>query len=440
MKIAVIGTGIAGLGCAWSLQKRHDITVYEAADRLGGHSNTVSVVAENRTVAVDTGFIVYNELNYPNLTRLFNHLDVATDPSDMSLGISLDSGRLEYAGDSFGGLFAQYRNLLKPSFYAMLGEVLRFYRQAPRVLKDPDSAGLTLGEYLHRHRFSRDFAQQHLLPMAAAIWSCPPHQMLEFPVVSFVRFCENHGLLKVADRPQWRTVAGGSAEYVRRLAAPFRDRVRLSTAARTVRRFPGKVEVTDSSGGIECYDHVVLACHADQSARVLIDASSAEADVLSSFSYQTNRGVLHRDPRLMPRRRRVWSSWNYLAQSGRDHEPASITYWMNRLQRLDCEADIFVSLNPVEEPSAELVEGEFSYEHPVFDNLSIEAQRRLPTIQGNGGVWFCGSYCGWGFHEDAFSSGLAVACALGAAPPWQIDTTPAAEPATRDARLLEHAG
>ncbi|HTJ62616.1 MAG TPA: FAD-dependent oxidoreductase [Alphaproteobacteria bacterium] len=440
MKIAVIGTGVAGLGCAWLLDQRHEITVYEAADRIGGHANTASVAVENHAVAVDTGFIVYNELNYPNLTRLFDHLGVATDPSDMSLGISLDDGRLEYAGDSLGGLFAQYRNLLKPSFYAMLGEVLRFYRQAPRVLTDAGFAQLTLGEYLGRHGFSRHFAQRHLLPMAAAIWSCPPNQMLEFPVVSFVRFCDNHGLLKVSDRPLWRTVAGGSDEYVRRLAAPFREKVRLSTAVRSVRRSRGIVEVTDNRGGTESYDHVVLACHADQSARLLGDASAAEADILGRFTYQTNRAILHRDPRLMPRRRRVWSSWNYIARSGRDDEPASVTYWMNRLQRLNCRADLFVSLNPIEEPSDALVEREFSYDHPVFDHRSVEAQRRLPEIQGNGGVWFCGSYCGWGFHEDALSSGLAVARALGSAPPWHIVPTQASAVAPAEARLLEHAG
>ncbi len=426
MKIAVIGSGIAGLGCAWLLQQHHDITVYEAADRLGGHSNTVEVMGREGPVPVDTGFIVYNEVNYPNLTGLFAHLGVTTRPSNMSLGVSFDDGRFEYAGDTVGGLFAQRRNLLKPGFYGMVAEILRFYRHAPKVLALTETDGPTLGAYLHRHRFGRRFIHQHLLPMAAAIWSCPPKQMLEFPAVSFVRFCDNHGLLKVANRPAWRTVEGGSREYVRQLSASFRDRVRLGVPVAAVQRGSRGVAVTDMAGAVERFDHVVLACHGDQAARLLIEKSPGEAEILGSFRYQSNRALLHRDPRLMPRRRRVWSSWNYLARTGADSRPASVTYWMNRLQGLDGVRDLFVSLNPMEDPAPELVEREFWYDHPVFDHRAIAAQQKLPAIQGNGGVWFCGSYCGWGFHEDAFSAGLAVAKALGAEPPWPVAPTAAA--------------
>ncbi len=441
MKIAVIGSGIAGLGCAWLLQPRHDITVYEAADRLGGHSNTVEVMGREGPVPVDTGFIVYNEVNYPNLTRLFAHLGVATRPSNMSLGVSFDDGRFEYAGDTVGGLFAQRQNLLKPGFYGMVAEILRFYRHAPKVLALTETGGPTLGAYLHRHRFGRRFIHQHLLPMAAAIWSCPPKQMLEFPAVSFVRFCDNHGLLKVANRPEWRTVVGGSREYVRQLSAPFRDRVRLGLSVTGVQRTSQGVTVTDIGGSTERFDHVVLACHGDQAARLLIDQSPGEAEILGSFRYQSNRALLHRDPRLMPRRRRVWSSWNYLARTGADSRPASVTYWMNRLQGLDGVRDLFVSLNPMDDPAAELVEREFWYDHPVFDHRAIAAQHKLPAIQGNGGVWFCGSYCGWGFHEDAFSAGLAVAKALGAEPPWPVVPTVAAAAAgLAQGRVLEQAG
>jgi uncharacterized protein len=422
MKIAIVGAGISGLGCAWLLNQRHEITVYEAAERLGGHSNTVEVATSSGSVAVDTGFIVYNELNYPNLTRLFTHLDVATKPSVMSLGVSFDDGRLEYAGDTVAGLFAQRRNLIKPGFYGMVAEILRFYRQAPAVLTLPEAESTTLGAYLRRHRYGQRFIHQHLLPMAAAIWSCPAEQMLDFPVTSFVRFCDNHGLLKVTDRPEWRTVDGGSREYVRRLSASFADRIRLAAPVYAIKRNGQGVEVTDGTGQTELYDQVVLACHADQAARMLTDATPAEAGVMGSFRYQPNRAILHRDPRLMPRRSRVWSSWNYLARQGAT--PAggsvSVTYWMNRLQGLAGAPNLFLSLNPLDEPNPALVEREFGYDHPVFDQRTMAAQRRLPGLQGNGGVWFCGSYCGWGFHEDGFSAGLAVARALGVEPPWQM--------------------
>jgi len=421
MKIAIVGAGISGLGCAWLLNQRHDITVYEAAPRLGGHSNTVDVMG----VPVDTGFIVYNELNYPNLTRLFDHLDVATKPSIMSLGVSFDDGKLEYAGDTIWGLFAQRRNLIKPAFYGMVAEILRFYREAPLVLALTEADSPTLGTYLQQNRYGRRFIHQHLLPMAAAIWSCPAEQMLEFPITSFVRFCNNHGLLKVANRPEWRTIDGGSRAYVRRLSAAFADRIRLATPVQTVRRTGHGVAVTDAAGRIELYDQVVLACHGDQAARMLTDATPGEADILGGFRYQANRAILHRDPTLMPRRKRVWSSWNYLARQSANASGASVsvTYWMNRLQGLDGAPDLFVSLNPIDEPDKALVEREFLYDHPVFDRRTMAAQRRLPGLQGDGGVWFCGSYCGWGFHEDGFSAGLAVARALGVEPPWQ--TAPA---------------
>lgn len=431
MRIAVVGAGIAGLGCAWLLRRHHDVTLFEADDRLGGHANTVEVAGPAGPIAVDTGFIVYNEVNYPELTRLFAHLQVPTQDSEMSLGVSFDGGRLEYAGDTLGGLFAQRRNLAKPGFYRMLADILRFYRQAPRLLDAPAADGLTLGDYLARGRYGRRFVDEHLLPMAAAIWSCPPARMLAFPAVSFVRFCDNHGLLRVAGRPQWRTVTGGSREYVRRLAAPLFDRVRLSTPILSVRRDEGGVTLRDGAGGTHRFDGVVLACHGDQAARMLDGASAAEASVLGAFRYQPNRVVLHRDARLMPQRRRVWSSWNYMARSGDDARPASVTYWMNRLQALQGAPDLFVSLNPVDEPAAGLVEREFTYDHPVFDVEAVQAQRRLADIQGAGGVWYCGSYCGWGFHEDGLAAAIAVAEALGAPPPWRSAPAVAGLPAGR---------
>lgn len=420
LDIAVIGAGIAGLGAAWSLSRRHHVTLYERERRLGGHSNTIDVPWRGESIAVDTGFIVYNTDTYPNLIRLFEHLGVETKPSGMSFSVSVDDGRLEYAGDSLAALFAQRRNLVNLRHYAMLRDVLRFYRHAPSLLATPD-VGTTLGDYLRRERYSPGFVDDHLLPMAAAIWSCSTRQILCFPAVSFVRFFANHGLLRLADRPQWRTVAGGSREYVRRIARALGSQAWTGLPVAAIRRTGSGVEVIDSSGHRRHHDRVVMASHADQSLAMLADADDGERDVLGAFAYQTNRAYLHRDMALMPRRRAVWSSWNYLGQRDDNGDRSvSVTYWMNRLQGIDPACPLFVSLNPRREPRAEDWIAGFDYEHPLFDAQALAAQARLPTIQGRRQVWFCGSYCGYGFHEDALSSGLAAATALGAPPPWQL--------------------
>ena len=425
MKIAIVGGGIAGLGAAWLLSQRYDVTLYEANGYPGGHSNTVTVPTRAGPIPVDTGFIVYNAPNYPNLTRLFDHLGVATEASTMSFAASLDDGRFEYAG-SLGGLFAQRSNLLRPRLWRLLLDVLRFYREAPHLLDaEPASPGNdepTLGDFLAARGYAEPFVRDHLLPMAAAIWSGDPDDMRAFPLRTFIRFFQNHGLLQLADRPQWRTVTGGSREYVRRLTAPFRSRIRLNRPVAAVTRMLHGVLVRSEDGTVERFDQVVLATHGDQALAILgRDATPAERVVLGRFGYSSNRAILHQDPRLMPRRRAVWSSWNYI---GGRTGAVSVTYWMNRLQNLDPAHPLFVSLNPVAEPDPSTVLAGFTYQHPQFDSHAIAAQRRLPDIQGQDRTWFCGSYCGYGFHEDALQSGLAVAAALGAPAPWADEVTP----------------
>jgi len=425
LDVAVIGAGVAGLGAAWALGRRHRVTLYERDRRLGGHSNTIEVPWRGGSVAVDTGFIVYNTETYPNLVRLFGHLGVETRPSNMSFAVSLDGGRLEYAGDSLGAVFAQKRNLVNLRHYAMLRDVLRFYRNAPDLLVAPD-AGVTLGFYLHAERYSAGFIEDHLLPMAAAIWSCSTRQILSFPAVSFVRFFANHGLLRLGDQPQWRTVAGGSREYVRRIARSLGSSARPGFGVAALRRLGDGVEVVDGSGQRRRHDRAVMAVHADQALALLADADAEERAVLGAFAYQRNHAYLHQDESLMPRRRAVWSSWNYLGQrDGDGGRSVSVTYWMNRLQGIDPDCRLFVSLNPRRLPSDHGTIAAFAYDHPLFDARALAAQASLPAIQGRRRVWFSGSYCGYGFHEDALSSGLAAATALGAPPPWQLVPQPA---------------
>lgn len=416
LKIAVIGTGISGLSAAWLLQQPHDVTVYERAGRPGGHSNTVEAAG----IPVDTGFIVYNPVNYPNLTALFAHLGVPTKTSDMSFGVSLDNGDFEYSGSDLAGLFAQKRNLVRPRFLSMLRDLARFYRDAQAAvaaLADPD---ITLGDYLRTGGYSEAFCRDHLLPMAAAIWSAPPRQMLDYPAAAFIRFHANHGLLQIANRPEWRTVDGGSRVYVAKLTERFADRIRLDCGAVAVRRTADGVTVRDSNGNTEHYDHVVLASHADQSLALLEDADDMERATLGAFRYSHNLAVLHTDARFMPKRRAAWSSWNFIGD--RDVEAGvCVTYWMNRLQSIPGASDMFVTLNPPEPPHAGTLLHSEVYEHPMFDSAAIRAQSELWSLQGRGNTWFCGAYFGAGFHEDSLQAGLAVAETLGGVRrPWSV--------------------
>ncbi|WP_047391996.1 NAD(P)/FAD-dependent oxidoreductase [Chitinibacter sp. ZOR0017] len=416
-KIAVIGAGISGLASAYFLQREHQVTLFEAGHYLGGHTNTVEVTLEGHTFPVDTGFLVFNERTYPNLLALFAELNVEHYATDMSFGVSLNDGALEWAGTNLDTVFAQRSNLLKPSFLGMLRDILRFNAAAVDNLQRASQEGLNLGELLQLDGYGAAFRDQYLLPMAAAIWSSSPNDILTFPAATFLRFCLNHALLQVNNRPQWFTVAGGGREYVRKIAGTLSD-VRLNSPVSQVQRTPDGVAIT-SAAGTEYFDAVVFATHAPQTLAMLADASPTERAVLSAVRYQPNTAYLHTDVRQLPRRPKVWSAWNYLggAQVG-DERPVCVSYLLNQLQRLPCQQAVVVTLNPFTEPAPEQTLARFEYEHPVFDQAAINAQQALATIQGQDRAWFAGAWTGYGFHEDGLKSALRVVADFGLAPDW----------------------
>jgi uncharacterized protein len=417
LDIAVIGSGIAGMSCAWLLSGRHRVTLYEAAGRLGGHTNTVSVPSREAPLTIDTGFIVYNEATYPNLTALFAHLGVATQPSEMSFAVSRNDGRFEYAGTDLGGLFAQKRNLIRPRFWAMMRDLRRFYREAPRDIAAMEAAELSLGDYLDGSGYGVAFQRDHLLPMASAIWSTPTLAIRDYPAAAFVRFCENHGLLKITDRPIWRTVTGGAQRYIAPLTAALSGPIHLGRKITEVRRFHGGVELADAAGRVARHDHVVIAAHAHQALAMLTEPTASETRLLGAFGSSPNLAVLHTDESLMPRRRRAWSSWNFIEAGS---EPF-LTYWMNRLQSIPGKTQYFVTLNPPRPPRDGTLLHWDAYSHPLFDGAALEAQHSLWSLQGAQRTWYCGAWFGSGFHEDGLQSGLAVAEALGGMRrPWRV--------------------
>ncbi|MDO6461663.1 FAD-dependent oxidoreductase [Granulosicoccaceae sp. 1_MG-2023] len=421
MKIAVIGSGIAGMGAAWLLRQQHELTLFEKDARYGGHANTVTAHTPQGPVAVDTGFMVYNEPNYPNLCGLFRALGVQGRDTDMSFAVSAAGGDYEYAGDNLASLFAQRSNLFSARHYRMLGQILRFNRLAARALRSAGDETVSLGEFLSQHRFEGDFSERYLLPMTAAIWSCPGRTMRQFPALSLFRFLDNHGLISLNRRPQWKTPQGGSGQYVRRLTAQLGD-ARCNASVVEVRRVSDGVSVRCSDGSEGHFDAVIMAAHADQTLAMLADPHPAERELLSAFTYQNNQAYLHADTRLMPLRRRAWSSWNYLtdnADDTADAQAVSVTYWMNRLQHLPMANPLLVSLNPLCPPASDSIYWQAQYEHPVFDAAALQAQTRLAEIQGQDRIWYCGSYFRYGFHEDALASAVKVARALGATIPWQ---------------------
>ncbi|WP_373097531.1 NAD(P)/FAD-dependent oxidoreductase [Zhongshania sp.] len=421
LKIAVIGSGISGLSSAWLLSKQHQVTLFEQDSRLGGHTNTVDIQTSAGTIAVDTGFIVFNERSYPNLVALFKHLGVGYSGTDMSFGVSLDQGRLEYSGsNSVATMFAQKRNILRPRFWGMIRDLLRFYKQSATWL-DTLPADLSLGELLQQEKFGPGFCEDHLLPMSAAIWSTPIEKMLAYPAKTFLRFCDNHGLLQVSERPQWQTVNGGSRQYIKKMSTDFANGIKLNCGINKVKRFGDHVILVDNQGDSHRFDHVVMAGHADQSLAILDVPSTAEQRLLNAFTYEQNEAVLHRDERLMPKRHAVWSSWNYLADTSRRNNKVSVSYWMNLLQHLPCQESILLTLNPLTKPRSDQVYRRFHYQHPVFNEAALQAQEQLWTLQGKQRTWFCGSYFGYGFHEDGIQSGLAVAEQLGnIVRPWIV--------------------
>lgn len=437
MKIAIVGSGISGMGAAYSLSPHHDITVYEAASNIGGHSRTVTVDAQehgHHAVPVDTGFIVFNKPNYPLLTTLFEHLDVPIAKSDMSFGVSIhhryskNKSRLEYGSRGLSGLFAQKRNIIKLGYWAMLRDIIRFNRLAPTYLNA--DVTVTLDDALTEMKLGNAFKYHYLLPMGASIWSTPTHKMLAYPACTFLRFFKNHGLLTIADHPQWYTVQGGSKTYVSKLTAAFQHKIKLRCGVTRVERLTGSlsagVKVTDAQGHTPIYDQIIFACHADQALALLTEPSTQEQAILSQFHYQKNRMVLHGDPSLMPETRAAWSSWVYRADhndnlNNHDNHEISLSYWMNNLQPLKTDTPIIVTLNPDHEPSPNLIYDEAYFSHPIFDTAALIAQSQLEKIQGVDRIWFCGAYQRYGFHEDGLWSAVNVAKKLlGNQPNWLL--------------------
>ena len=409
--IAIVGTGISGLTAAWLLQRRHEITVFEREDRVGGHSHTVPVVEDGREIAVDTGFIVYNRRTYPLFTRLLEILGVATQSSDMSFSFRDDRTNLEYGAPEPWRLFAQPANLLRPSFHRMLREILRFYREAADWLVDAEE-DVTLEDFLKAGGYSRDFVEDHLYPVCAAIWSSPHAKMGEYPAAALFRFFRNHGLLSLTDRPRWRTITGGSRRYVEKLTAPFRDRIRTGTPVDRVERDDSGVTIHTPGGGPDRFDQVVLACHADQALGMLAKPTARERQVLGAFPYAANETVLHSDTGLMPRRRLAWSSWNYHRGAG-DDRAVTMTYDQNRLQRLKARRRYLVTLNRTGDLDPELVHARLTYEHPQYDARAVRLQAAIGELNGQNRTWFCGAYWGYGFHEDGVRSGVEVGRGFG---------------------------
>jgi len=409
VKIAIIGTGIAGNVAAYRLARRHDITVFEAEGRIGGHTNTVDVVAAGRRWAVDTGFIVFNDRTYPNFVSLLDELGVASQASEMGFSVRNERNGLEYSGSSLNSLFAQRRNLMKPSFYRMLTDILRFNREAPLLLDEPGNA-ITLGDYLESNRYSRGFTDHYIIPMGAAIWSATPGGMRGVPARFFIRFFQNHGLLSVNDRPTWRVIQGGSRSYVERLVAGHRDRIRLNTPVDWIRRERNTVAVKPMGAPIEHFDRVFLACHSDQALRLLADPTPQEREVLGAIDYQQNEAVLHTDSSLMPRNKRAWAAWNYHIPEGAPDpdEKAALTYNMNILQGLKAPVQFCVTLNHTQAIDPGRIIQSFSYEHPVFTERAVAAQQRHREIDGARHTYFCGAYWRYGFHEDGVVSAMTA--------------------------------
>lgn len=423
MKIAVVGSGISGLSAAWQLSRDgHDVALYEAGHYFGGHTNTVDVDIDGQQFGVDTGFLVFNHRTYPNLVRLFEQLNVHTSASDMSFAVkmpmssSTGARTLEWAGSNLDTVFAQRRNLLSPRFWRMLRDIMRFNRQTTEMALTAGAMDeIPLAEFLDANQYSAEFRDWYLLPMAGCIWSCPTEQMLAFPLATFVRFCHNHGLIQVSDRPQWHTVTGGARHYVQKMLETIPQSY-LNAAVSSVRRVPVGTSYQvrlESARGVQLYDQVVLATHSDQALRLLQDASESEHAMLAAVGYQPNRAILHTDASCLPERRKAWSAWNY-ESTGTDESRVCVHYLLNKLQPLPVKTPVIVSLNPIHAPDPAKVLASFDYAHPVFDGPAINAQRQLLSMQGERNTWFAGAWTGYGFHEDGLKSGLAVAAAIAA--------------------------
>lgn len=429
MRIAVVGSGISGLASAWLLSRKHRVTLYESQDYFGGHTHTHHVALKDGSHAVDSGFIVYNPVHYPLLARLFAELDVASQPTTMSFAVRSEISGVEYNASSLNSLFCQRRNLLSPRFLGMVGDLLRFYRRAPDVLLDA-GLDLTLEEYLVRGRYGAGFRDEHLVPMASALWSCPTSEVLAFPVRHLVQFMVNHQMLQVAGRPLWRVVKGGSSRYVAALRSHWRVQERLSTPVREVRRSDAHVQICVDDT-VEHFDQVVLACHSDQALSLLADATAAEREILGAIRYQRNEAILHSDASVLPTRPATWAAWNVLISHGADN-PCIVSYCMNLLQGLAATQPLIVSLNAGGRVDPQRVLRRMTYEHPIFSRNAVAAQKRKAEIQGARRTWYAGAYWGWGFHEDGMRSAVAIARELGI--DWPTAPSAAADTARLDVR------
>lgn len=402
------------MGAAYLLAPHHDITLYEKNPYIGGHSRTITVRADQQDIPVDTGFIVFNNWNYPNLLGLFRRLDVPFVKSNMSFGVSINNGWLEYSSND---LFAM-RNMMRPAYWGMMRDILKFNKQALHYIeKDPD---ITLGQCLDELKMGAWFRDYYLLAMGAAIWSCPLQTIMAFPAQTFLRFFKNHGLLSIKNRPQWYTVKGGSKEYIKRLTAPFADRIKLDCGVKSVTPRNDKWEVKDSSGTAEIYDHIIFACHADEAIKMMSDPTPAHLDIIGAFSYQENKIIVHSDESFLPRNKKSWASWIYLSEARKDQSPCvSLSYWMNNLQPLNTDTPVIVTLNPERRPQENLIHDEHTFSHPVFDTKAIKAQKKIDAIQGQNDLWFCGAYQRYGFHEDGLLSAVNIAKKMGVSIPWE---------------------
>lgn len=405
MKIAIVGTGIAGNVAAYKLRDAHDITVFEAESYIGGHTNTLDVYESGRRISIDTGFIVFNDQTYPNFITLLDEIGQQSLASEMSFSVQSDTGAPEYCGSSLNAMFAQRSNLLRPSFYRMIRDILRFNEQA-LAFDGQIGSKQTLGGYLFANGYSHEFVDHYLVPMAAAIWSAEPDSILDMPVEFLIRFFANHGLLQLKDRPRWRVIKGGSREYVDKLVAGHRDRIRLNSAVRSIRRIDDRVELSSAAGGTELFDYVFLACHSDQALAVLKDPTLVEREVLGEFRYQPNVAILHTDASVMPKRRRAWAAWNYHLSQDR-HQHVAVTYNMNILQGLQTDNDYCVTLNSDQNIDANKIIQRIQYEHPIYSRDAVLAQQRQADVNDDR-TFFCGAYWRNGFHEDGVVSALTA--------------------------------
>ena len=414
MKIGVIGSGVSGLVSALTLQEKFEVSLFEKNSKLGGHSNTVTIEQENNKYSVETGFIVLNDKNYPIFTSLLKHLNIGVNNSSMSFSVSVDKGQFEYSS-SYIGLLGQTKNIIDPKYWGMLRDINYFYTNALKDVKDcPDNE--TLGQFLKRFNYSNKFIDYHLVPMTASIWSCPTKSILNFPIKSLLVFFENHKLLNIYNRPKWSTVNKGSREYVKKIQSLLKGKIYTNAKVNKISKSKEGIRV-HYQDGIKTFDKVILACHADQSSEILIEEFPEEANLLKDFKYQKNTSILHSDINFMPKRKSVWSSWNYITETGNSGN-LSITYWMNELQGINSPKPILLSLNPKILPNPDLIYGQYSYSHPILDNNAINIQKKLSSIQGKNNLWFCGAWTGFGFHEDGVKSAVEIANSHNIDLPW----------------------